>query len=217
MKKRKSKRKSKKENRNFLFNNSKKEQKWNLNKFGLDGDGKTSFTKFLESIVNGDLLISPLVKKMVSHIVTVTIDDKFVFIDDVHRKVDYYYNDINDEWIVRDINIKKYTEKMVEKYGNDSQMYILEPRENFYLIQINDSFTSEEFKKIYNFIVKRITGEDSSTFKILHNFRWYNIGGVELEKTDNNFEGNIYIHKNIKLKVIKRVFEHWRKYLDVES
>jgi hypothetical protein len=186
-------------------------------KFGLNGNGKTSFINFLKTIIPKEFELYPLVEKLSSHIIKVYTDDRFVFITD--KKITYTYNGLNDKWVVRDINIEKYTEKMMEKYGDNIKMYILKPPRSFYLIKIDDDFTVEEFKKIYNFVSKKIIGQDikehqdSKKFKGVSNFSWYDIFGVELEKTFNKFEGNIYISDKIKLHITEELFENWRRHL----
>jgi hypothetical protein len=101
---------------------------------------------------------------------------------------------------VREENAVKYTKKAIEKYKDEFLIYLFQPRKDFYLIKINDNFTASDFKTIYTFFIKT-EAEDFThrslvlpEFEGVQHFQWYDIGGVELEKTDyNDFGGNIFI------------------------
>jgi hypothetical protein len=200
--KRKSKRKSLKTHNSLSLKSEsvKKEEKWIIPKSSFKkGSYESKFIKHLDSISTENFKIQFLIEKLNKNMIKVNKDDRFVLImEECYGEDQYKYQ----YWMVREENALKYTKKAIEKYGDEACMYILKPYTNFYLIQINDNFTASDFKSLYRFYVKTTYNDECDRNIMLglpelegvSYFQWYDIGGVELEKTDyNDFGGNIFI------------------------
>jgi hypothetical protein len=198
---------------------STKKEKWIIPKNKDDQNDTpikdTKFLKFLRALTEDDIEMYELAKKIIPNIIKIKKGvDYFVYVDDgLYETLKHKF--LWDEWVVRDKNVYKYTKKMIEKYGDKACIYIFEPDKDYYLIRINDNFTPQDFKTLYKYMITNtLTGEDvdnsfgHSEYELegVSHYCWYNIGGVELEKTEyNNFEGNIYISDRAQLKLLNTI------------